>query len=72
MSMWLVRLSYHDQTGASEFWYSEVEGETSEEAGFAAERTLLLGRGDLVGRITACIEPIEETPELGPRLNYSG
>ena len=59
MSLWLVRLSYHDHTGSSEFWYSEVEGETSEEAGAAAERVLLQRRNDLLGRIEACIEPIK-------------
>jgi hypothetical protein len=64
MAMWLVRLSCRDQTGSSEFWYSEVEGETSEEAGLAAERTFLEGRNDLWGRIEACVEPIEEAQDL--------
>jgi len=65
MSLWLVRLSYHNQSGTSEFWYSEIEGESSEEAGIAAERVLLQERRDLLGRIAACVEPIEEARELG-------
>ena len=68
MSLWLVRLSYHDHTGTSEFWYSEVAGETAEEAGCAAEQVLLQKRSDLLGRIAACIEPIEEATEPGAQV----